>query len=231
MYKAIFVVCFIFIFLLSGFCVKNAGCTEITGTYKIVFFGSQVVNNNDNKADIALEHMATKYYISNDCKKAKELYPDIINNGLRNICNLVTQSKILDGIVLVFYDKDNYLNVRSRIQLEGGVVDLSVPDRYQYSQYLPIKNKDVLSGVGLLNWNYDSLNNSPSSTSVSFLDSPFSITKLEDDKLRIDITLIGKNIKILGKPMTVNAINTVILEKMDINYTNLENKIQKKFSK
>ena len=219
MIRLIYAICFILIFSFSGFCGESTNNSDIVGTYKIVFFGSQVIKNDDTKSDLALEDISSKYYISNDCKKAQELYPAIVNKGIRNKCNLITQSKILDGVVLISYDKNNYLNMVSRIQLEEGVVDLSAPDRYQYTVYSPIKGKDLLSGKGLINWNYDSVNNSPSSSFTNFLDSPFKITKLENGKLRIDVTLVGKNVKIMGKVVTINAVNTIILEKMDANHT------------
>lgn len=231
MYKLAYIVCFVFAFSLFGFCDDMTKNLDIAGTYKIVFFGSQVIKNNNTKNDTALEDISSQYYVSNDCKQAQKLYPNIVNKGIKNRCNLVTQSKILDGVVLISYDENNYLNIISRLQLEGGVVDLSAPDRYQYTVYSPIKDKKLLTGVGLINWNYDSLHNSPSSSSTIFSDSPFYITKLENNKLRIDVTIIGKNIKIMGKNVTVDVANTIILDRMDIKRTDLENKIQKQFAR
>ena len=150
---------------------------------------------------------------------------------MRNKCNTVTQSKILDGIVSISYDNANYLHIKSRLQMEGGVVDMSASDRYQYTVYAPIKYGNSLKGKGIVSWNYDSTNNRPSSNSVSFLESPFYITKLDKDILRIDITLVGKNVKVIDKMIKIDAVNTIILEKMDMRSTDLENKIQKQFAK
>ena len=66
---------------------------------------------------------------------------------------------------------------------------------------------------------------------MSFLESPFYITKLGKDILRIDITLVGKNVKVIDKMIKIDAVNTIILEKMDMRSTDLENKIQKQFAK
>ena len=230
MARLIYASCFIFIFSFSGFCAEQMQHTDIAGTYRIVFFGSQVVKHEKEK-DSALDGIADKFYISNNCKKAQELYPAIINHGLRNKCNTVTQSKILDGIVSISYDNANYLHIKSRLQMEGGVVDMSASDRYQYTVYAPIKYGNTLKGKGIVSWNYDSTNNRPSSNSVSFLESPFYITKLGKDILRIDITLVGKNVKVIDKMIKIDAVNTIILEKMDMRSTDLENKIQKQFAK
>ncbi len=162
MARLIYASCFIFIFSFSGFCAEQMQHTDIAGTYRIVFFGSQVVKHEKEK-DSALDGIADKFYISNNCKKAQELYPAIINHGLRNKCNTVTQSKILDGIVSISYDNANYLHIKSRLQMEGGVVDMSASDRYQYTVYAPIKYGNTLKGKGIVSWNYDSTNNRPSS--------------------------------------------------------------------
>lgn len=237
MTRLIFAIYFILIFSFSGFCNGLKEHKDITGTYKIVFFGSQVVEHTQKKDSVfdsvsdKFDILADKFYISNNCKKAEELYPTIVNRGLRNKCNTVTQSKILEGIVSISYDDKNFLHIKSRMQMEGGVVDMSASDRYQYTVYAPIKDGKSLKGKGVVNWNYDSLNNSPSSSSVSFSESPFYITKLGKDKLRIDITLIGKNVKVMNKMIIIDAVNTIILEKMDANHTYLENKIQKQFAK
>lgn len=237
MTRLIYAICFILIFSFSGFCNELTEHKDIAGTYKIVFFGSQVVEHTQKKDSAfdgvsdKFDSLADKFYISNNCKKAQELYPAIINHGLRNKCNTVTQSKILDGIVSISYDDKNFLHITSRLQMEGGVVDMSASDRYQYTVYAPIKYGNSLKGKGIVSWNYDSTNNSPSSNSVSFSESPFYITKLGKDMLRIDITLIGKNVKVMNKMIIIDAVNTIILEKMDANHTYLENKIQKQFAK
>ncbi len=79
MARLIYAICFIFIFSFSGFCAEQMKLTDIAGTYRIVFFGSQVLKHEKEK-DSALDGIADKFYISNNCKKAQELYPAIINH-------------------------------------------------------------------------------------------------------------------------------------------------------
>lgn len=201
---------------------------DIAGTYKITFFGSQVTNVRNTAFGGSVADM---YYISNDCKIAQKLYPAIVNNGIKNQCSLLTQSEILDGIVTISYDENNYLHIKSRIQLEGGIVDMSVNDKYQYTTYNPISDSLLLKGTGVTNWTYDNINNMPSSNSTVFVESPFQVTMLGSNILRLDITLVGKNIKVMSKSMTIDAVNTLLLEKIDSKPIWLENRIQKKFSK
>lgn len=201
--------------------------SSLTGTYKIIFFGSQVVNVDN----AIFGSVADMYYISNDCKKAQKLYPEIVNNGIKNQCSLLTQSKILDGVVTIFYDENNKINIVSRLQMEGGIIENSPADKYQYTVYYPVQDSVLLQGKGVTSWNYDMLTKSPSKVSNTFNKSPFKLSILEDDLVRIDMTLIDKMIKAVGKSMTIDAKNTIILKKISSDYTRLENKVQKKFSR
>ena len=42
---------------------------------------------------------------------------------------------------------------------------------------------------------------------------------------------INENVKVIDKMIKIDAVNTIILEKMDMRSTDLENKIQKQFAK
>lgn len=198
---------------------------SLLGTYKITFFGSQII-----KVDNAIfGSVADMYYISNDCKKAQKLYPDIVNNGIKNQCSLLTQSKILDGIVIIYYDKNNNINIISRLQMEGGIIENAPADKYQYTVYSPIQDSILLQGKGITNWNYNTLTKSPSNISNAFNTSTFQLSMLEDGFIRIDMILKDKKIKAVGKNMTIDAKNTIILEKINSEYERLENKVQKQF--
>lgn len=201
--------------------------SSMLGTYKIIFFGSQVI-----KVDNAIfGSVADMYYISNDCKKAQKLYPDIVNSGIKNQCSLITQSKILDGIVTISYDKKNNINIISRLQMEGGIIENAPADKYQYTVYSPIKDSVMLQGKGVTSWNYNTLTKSPSNVSNVFNTSTFQLNMLDDGLVRIDMILHGKMIKAVGKNMTIDAKNTIILEKISSKYEMLENKVQKQFSR
>lgn len=201
--------------------------SSLTGTYKIIFFGSQVINVDN----AIFGSVADMYYVSNDCKKAQKLYPDIINIGVKNKCSLITQSKILDGVVIIYYDENNKINIISRLQMEGGIIENSPADKYQYTVYYPMKDSVLLQGKGITNWNYNLLTKSPANVSTTFNKSPFKLSILDDGLIRIDMTLIDKMIKAVGKNMTIDAKNTIILEKVSSDYERLENKVQKKFSR
>jgi len=108
---------------------------------------------------------------------------------------------------------------------------MSVNDKYQYTTYNPISDSLLLKGTGVTNWTYDNINNMPSSNSTVFVESPFQVIMLGSNILRLDITLVGKNIKVMSKSMTIDAVNTLLLEKIDSKPIWLENRIQKKFSK
>lgn len=199
----------------------------LTGTYKIIFFGSQVIKVDS----VLLGNVVDMYYISNDCKKAQQLYPAIVNNGIKNQCNLLTQSKILDGMVTIFYDSNDNVNIVSRLQLEGGVVDNSPEDKYQYTVYAPITDTILLKGEDVTNWNYNTVEKAPAHFSKLYKGSSFQLTILDNDLIRIDMTLLNKKIKAIGKNIMIDAKNTIIIKKISSDYTELENKVQKTFNR
>ena len=114
---------------------------ELTGTYEITFFGTQVTNAKGNNETIV--GMADLMYVSNDCAKAKELYPDIIDINMKNQCPTKDNegnpqkgiAELLDGVAVVSIE-NNKLNMSSRVQLAGQIMDTFAPaDKYQFTEY------------------------------------------------------------------------------------------------
>lgn len=201
----------------------------LNGNYEVTFFGSQVTNVRDAGP---LGSIADMFYISNDCAKAAELYPDIVDltgsasTPVKNWCDPKgTQSTILDGKVVITVSNGN-LNITSRMQMEGGAVDASPTDKYQFTEYYTTNDFTTFSGKGVSSWNYDETNNTPSATATEFPESPYSISLLEDGSIRIDMTLVGKVVEGIA---TVDAKNTIILKKVNDDTTALENTIQAVF--
>ena len=202
----------------------------LNGNYEVTFFGSQVTNVRDAGP---FGSMADMFYISNDCAKAAELYPDIVDltgsasTPVKNWCDPKgTQSTILDGKVVITVSNDN-LNITSRMQMEGGAVDMSPTDKYQFTEYYITNDLTTFSGKGVSSWNYDDTNNTPSATATEYAESPYSISLLEDGSIRIDMTLVGKVVEGIA---TVDAKNTIILTKISDDTTALENALQKEFT-
>ena len=212
--------------------VDLANPGTLNGNYKVVFFGSQVTNPR-NFTMPGLESYANLVYVSNDCAKAEELYPTIVNQtpGV-NQCTTEQQVTILDGSVVMTVVNGN-LNISSRMQMEGGSIELSPSDKYQYTIYNETTDLTNFQGTGVTGWNYDAANNAPSATSTSYPESSFTISKLDNGSIRIDMTLVGKTVDmssmIPGISGTVDAVNTIILEKVNDDTTALENKIQVEF--
>lgn len=191
---------------------------EYLGTYTVTFFGSQVTN-----ATGSLASMAEMFYISNDCKKAEELYPTIVNKNGKNNCNesQKQQSTLLVGQVVI-KDDNGKLLITSKMEMQGGAVDHSSEDKYQYTVYYPTSS---LSGEGVKGWNYDEKNNKPSATSTEFPESPFTIKKESDGTYRLDMTLVGK--KVMSGAVTLDAKNTILLKKESNTPTELKNEVTK----
>ena len=177
---------------------------DLLGTYNVTFFGTQVTNVRDYDASASfIAGMADLLYVSNDCAKAKELYPDIIdsNNGMKNQCPT----------------EDSEGNPAKGT---AGLLD---------REYYPTSDFINYEGKGVKGWNYDSANNKPSETSTEFPESPYKITKQDDGSLRIDMTLVGKKVNAMGTDLTVDAVTTVIMTKASDSTEQLENQIQKEF--
>ncbi|MCI6474311.1 MAG: hypothetical protein MSA07_01275 [Mucispirillum sp.] len=210
---------------ITGFVTNPADISNpetLNGTYNVTFFGTQVTKVQGDEPLIT--SMAEKYYISNNCTKAQQLYPDIVNQGTKNECK--TPVTMLDGSVVMTVANGN-LNITSRMQMEGTVLNFSPSDKYQYTTYTPTTDLTTFKGTGVTGYNYDTTNNAPSAESTSYPDSSYQITQLDDGSLRIDMTLVGKTV---GLSTKVDAVNTIILEKVSDDTTALENKIQYPFS-
>lgn len=243
MKKSLFIIlsCMLAAFIITG-CSEdsdnNSGNSstgkELTGTYEITFFGTQVTNAKGNNEMIV--GMADLMYISNDCAKAKELYPDIIDINMKNQCPTENNdgnpqkgiAELLDGIAVVSIE-NNKLKMSSRVQLAGKIMDTFAPaDKYQFTEYYETTG---LSGKGVKGWNYDADNNKPSAQPLDFPNSPYSLSVLDDGSVRIDLTLVGKSVNTMGMDeIIVDAKTTVIMQKKNDSTTPLENAIQKPFS-
>lgn len=239
MKKSLFIIlsCMLAAFIITG-CSEdsdnNSGNSstgkELTGTYEITFFGTQVTNAKGNNAMIV--DMADSMYISNDCAKAKELYPDIIDISEKNKCRPTEDNdgnpqkgtaELLDGIAVVSIE-NNKLKMSSRVQLAGETMDKFAPaDKYQFTEYYETTG---LSGKGVKGWNYDADNKKPSAQPLDFPNSPYSLSVLDDGSVRIDLTLVDKSV--MGGIITVDAKTTVIMQKKNDSTTPLENAIQQK---
>ena len=239
MKKSLFIIlsCMLAAFIITGCSEDTEGgnttldySKELTGTYEITFFGTQVTNAKGNNETIV--DMADLMYISNDCAKAKELYPDIIDINMKNKCPTEDNdgnpqkgiAELLDGIAVVSIE-NNKLKMSSRVQLAGQIMDTFAPaDKYQFTEYYETTG---LSGKGVKGWNYDADNNKPSAQPLDFPNSPYSLSVLDDGSVRIDLTLVGKSVMGI---ITVDAKTTVIMQKKNDSTTPLENAIQKPFS-
>ena len=239
MKKSLFIIlsCMLAAFIITGCSEDTEGgnttldySKELTGTYEITFFGTQVTNAKGNNETIV--DMADSMYISNDCAKAKELYPDIIDINMKNKCPTEDNdgnpqkgiAELLDGIAVVSIE-NNKLKMSSRVQLAGQIMDTFAPaDKYQFTEYYETTG---LSGKGVKGWNYDADNNKPSAQPLDFPNSPYSLSVLDDGSVRIDLTLVGKSVMGI---ITVDAKTTVIMQKKNNSTTPLKNAIQKPFS-
>lgn len=240
------VLVFLNVFMIAGCSDSNddngvAFPADLLGTYNVTFFGTQVTNVRDYDASAStIANMADLLYVSNDCAKAKELYPDIIdsNNGMKNQCptegsdgnTAKGTAELLDGSIVVMNNVSGQLGITSRVQLGGQIMDQFAPaDKYQYTEYYPTSDFVNYEGKGVKGWNYDSANNKPSETSSEFPESPYKITKQDDGSLRIDMTLVGKKVNAMGVDLTVDAVTTVIMTKASDSTEQLANEIQKPF--
>lgn len=205
--------------------VDPAKPETLNGTYEVTFFGSQVTNIRDKQNEF-MAGMADMFYISNDCTKAKELYPNVIGASGKNNCTAEGQSTLLDGSVLITVSATD-MNITSRMQMEGGTVEMSATDKYQYTVYNKTSDLTNFTGKGVKGWNYDDVNNKPSAASTDFPESPYTVTINEDGTVRIDMTLVGK---IVTGIATVDAKNTIILKKVNDDTTPLDNAIVKPFT-
>lgn len=183
---------------------------NLAGTYNIIFFGSELTNLN-NPINIDLFETYNNYYISNNCQKAQELFPDVINKNGKNKCDEVTQLNLLTNKAVI-YIFDNQISFKAKLQAEGNITDKYLTYKYQYITSAP---SDSLSGNEIKEYYY--YNNNISDTAYEHSDNNYVITKLNDKTIQIDIFYYRKDIKLdtIFNNINVDTKNTYILEKID----------------
>ncbi len=194
---------------------------DLLGTYNVTFFGTQVTNVRPDST------FAKLYYVTNNCEEATKLFPSEINKetgevfpSVINGCTQETQSTISDGTVVISRTNDGALAITSEIKMEGGAVEASKADKYQYTEYYPTSDFLNYEGKGVKGWNYDYENYKVSDSPTEFPKSPYKITKQDDGSLRIDMTLVDKEVPLIG--VTIDAVTTVIMTKVSNDTTKPE---------
>lgn len=201
--------------------------SKFVGTYEVNFFGSYV----ENVRPAEMASLFTAVYISNDCTKAAELYPDLVNkdDGEGNTsyqCDSGMQTTLQKGVVAIQL-KDGKLYTTSKMEMNGGSVNMSEPDKYQHTSYSGAVHDEgsaSFSGKGVTGSNYDVKGNAVSATPIESPATPFEVTLSEDGKsIDIKMTLIDKSVTMIGA--TVDAVTRVLATKVG-DYTPIENKIE-----
>lgn len=183
---------------------------NLAGTYNIIFFGSELINLK-GASNVDLLETYNNYYISNNCQKAQELFPDVINKNGKNKCDEVTQLNLLTNKAVI-YIFDNQISFKAKLQAEGNITDKYLTYKYQYITSAP---SDSLNGNEIKEYYYD--NNNISDTAYEHSDNNYVITKLNDKTIQIDIFYYRKDIKLdtILNNINVDTKNTYILEKLD----------------
>lgn len=191
---------------------------NIEGTYNITFFGSEITNLH-GASNVDLFETYNNYYISNNCQKAQELFPDVINKNGKNKCDEVTQLNLLTNKAVI-YIFDNQISFKAKLQAEGSITDKYLTYKYQYITSAP---SNSLNGNEIKEYYYD--NNNISDTAYEHSDNNYVITKLNDKTIQIDIFYYRKDIKLdtIFNNINVDTKNTYILEKIDNNTIELIN--------
>lgn len=191
---------------------------NLAGTYNIIFFGSELTNQN-GASNVDLFKTYNDYYLTNNCQKAQELFPDVVNKNGKNKCDEVTQLNLLTNKAVI-YIFDNQISFKAKLQAEGSITDKYLTYKYQYITSAP---SNSLNGNEIKEYYYD--NNIISDTAYEHSDNNYVITKLNDKTIQIDIFYYGKDIKLdtIFNNINVNTKNTYILEKLDNNTIELIN--------
>ena len=212
----------VFLFILTGCAeekVLNNGAIQeidtipdefknIAGTYNITFFGSEITSNNSNKED----NTYNDYYITNDCQKANELFPDIINNNGKNKCGDTTQINLLTHEAVIFFI-NNKISLTAKLQAENGIVEKYQTYKYQY---ITFDSTDKLNGYNFKEYYYDVVSNGVSNTAYKYPYNNYNITKLDEKTIKIEIVYNRRDIMLDAQNnINVNTKNTYILEKID----------------
>ena len=191
-----------------------------SGTYKVTFFGSEFTRGNI-VSNAELLNTYNDYYVTNNCQKAKELFPDIINKNGKNQCDESTEINLLtdNAVIYVF---NNQISLKIKIQAAKGIAYKYLTYKYQYITFAP---SDDLKGNEIEEYYYDSVNNDISVTAYKHSDDNHMITKQDEKTVKIEVIYNRKDINLdtPGDSINVKTKNTFILEKLDNNTIELIN--------
>ena len=184
---------------------------NLAGTYNITFFGSELTNLN-NPINIDLFETYNDYYITNNCQKANELFPDVINNNGKNKCDEFTEINLLTSQAVV-YLVDNKISLTAKLQAANGIAEKYQTYKYQY---ITFDSTDKLNGYNFKEYYYDVVSNGVSNTAYKYPYNNYNITKLDEKTIKIEIVYNRRDIMLDAQNnINVNTKNTYILEKID----------------
>lgn len=184
---------------------------NLAGTYNITFFGSEI-NSLNSGSSVDLFETYNDYYITNNCQKANELFPDVINNNGKNKCDEFTEINLLTSQAVV-YLVDNKISLTAKLQAENGIVEKYQTYKYQY---ITFDSTDKLNGYNFKEYYYDVVSNGVSDTAYKYPYNNYNITKLDEKTIKIEIIYNRKDIMLDAQNnINVNTKNTYILEKID----------------
>lgn len=215
----------VFLFILTGCAeekVLNNGAIQeidtipdefknIAGTYNITFFGSEI-NSLNSGSSVDLFETYNDYYITNNCQKANELFPDVINNNGKNKCDEFTEINLLTSQAVV-YLVDNKISLTAKLQAANGIAEKYQTYKYQY---ITFDSTDKLNGYNFKEYYYDVVSNGVSNTAYKYPYNNYNITKLDEKTIKIEIVYNRRDIMLDAQNnINVNTKNTYILEKID----------------
>ena len=184
---------------------------NLAGTYNITFFGSEI-NSLNSGSSVDLFETYNDYYITNNCQKANELFPDVINNNGKNKCDEFTEINLLTSQAVV-YLVDNKISLTAKLQAANGIVEKYQTYKYQY---ITFDSTDKLNGYNFKEYYYDVVSNGVSNTAYKYPYNSYNITKLDEKTIKIEIIYNRKDIMLDAQNnINVNTKNTYILEKID----------------
>lgn len=223
----------VFLFILTGCAeekVLNNGAIQeidtipdefknIAGTYNITFFGSEI-NSLNSGSSVDLFETYNDYYITNNCQKANELFPDVINNNGKNKCDEFTEINLLTSQAVV-YLVDNKISLTAKLQAANGIAEKYQTYKYQY---ITFDSTDKLNGYNFKEYYYDVVSNGVSNTAYKYPYNNYNITKLDEKTIKIEIVYNRRDIMLDAQNnINVNTKNTYILEKIDNDTIELTN--------
>lgn len=184
---------------------------NLAGTYNIIFFGSELTNQN-GASNVDLFKTYNDYYLTNNCQKAQELFPDVVNKNGKNKCDEFTEINLLTSQAVV-YLVDNKISLTAKLQAEKGIVEKYQTYKYQY---ITFDSTDKLNGYNFKEYYYDVVSNGVSNTAYKYPSNNYNITKLDEKTIKIEIIYNRKDIMLDAQNnINVNTKNTYILEKID----------------